>query len=395
MRKLTRWLSPLVLALCTFISPASNADVTRIEQNHPSVSYQGTWQTVDGSAVSGGSVAAASSSNAMVRVTFTGTAIKWIGYRSNGTIGPARVYLDNRFLTSIWMQAETPEPQADIFRIGGLANTEHTLMIEVLGELPGFPSLNDNVAHVVVDAFEIDDGQSEQLVQENDFSVRYNGDWIEVHDPSVSGGSVRAARNTGDSVTVRFNGTGISWIGYRCTCAAGVATVNRGTTTYLQHVHTYSAVREPQAEIYRLEGLPDGEHEFTIRVTGDALGGNSWVAVDAFRILHGSATGGGPETTMPTVTMTSPTNNAQLNGVVTLSADAADNVGVLGVQFLAANDSGTFVVGEDITPPYSVSRDTSQIPDGTRFSLIARAFDAAGNMGSSNNTTLVTIQHAP
>jgi len=40
-----------------------------------------------------------------------------------------------------------------------------------------------------------------------------------------------------------------------------------------------------------------------------------------------------PDTTPPQVLITFPANNAQLSNIVTVTADASDNVGVAGVQF--------------------------------------------------------------
>ena len=54
----------------------------------------------------------------------------------------------------------------------------------------------------------------------------------------------------------------------------------------------------------------------------------------------------------PTVAVTSPLDGATVSGVVVVSADGSDDVGVLGVQFLL---DGTNLGAEDTTPPYSVS----------------------------------------
>src|SRR6185295_6163182 len=41
-----------------------------------------------------------------------------------------------------------------------------------------------------------------------------------------------------------------------------------------------------------------------------------------------------PDTTAPTVSLTAPANGATVSGTVSVTANAADNVGVAGVQFL-------------------------------------------------------------
>src|SRR5207302_7538160 len=60
--------------------------------------------------------------------------------------------------------------------------------------------------------------------------------------------------------------------------------------------------------------------------------------------------------TAPTVSITAPSAGATVTGSVTVSANAADNVGVVGVQFkLDGANLGT----EDLSAPYSTSWDTT------------------------------------
>lgn len=98
-----------------------------------------------------------------------------------------------------------------------------------------------------------------------------------------------------------------------------------------------------------------------------------------------------PDTTSPTVTITGPAPNATVSGTVLATANASDNVGVVGVQFLVdANPFGP----EDTTSPYSVSWDTTAIANGTH-ALSARARDAAGNttMSTPINVTVSNLQN--
>lgn len=89
----------------------------------------------------------------------------------------------------------------------------------------------------------------------------------------------------------------------------------------------------------------------------------------------------------PTVSITNPTNNGTVSGTLTVTANAADNVGVVGVQFLLdGNNLGV----EDTSSPYSVSWNTISSSNGSH-SLTARARDAAGN---STTSTVVTVNVA-
>lgn len=80
------------------------------------------------------------------------------------------------------------------------------------------------------------------------------------------------------------------------------------------------------------------------------------------------------DTTPPTVSA-SQTGNS---GTITLSATASDNVGVTKVEFWVDGA----LKGTATAAPYSMTLDSRSLPNGTH-SLVAKAFDAAGNSASS------------
>ena len=85
--------------------------------------------------------------------------------------------------------------------------------------------------------------------------------------------------------------------------------------------------------------------------------------------------------TAPSVTITSPPNDAVVSGSRTITADATDDVGVGGVQFYV---DGTPLGPEDPVPPYAANWDTRVIPNGAH-TLTARARD------TDNKTTLSAL----
>jgi YD repeat-containing protein len=89
-----------------------------------------------------------------------------------------------------------------------------------------------------------------------------------------------------------------------------------------------------------------------------------------------------PDVTAPSAAVTAPTG--PVSGVVNLSANAADNVGVTGVQFFV---NGTAVGAEDSTSPYSAAWNTTTVANGT-YTVTARARDAAGNTTLSAPVTV-------
>jgi hypothetical protein len=80
-----------------------------------------------------------------------------------------------------------------------------------------------------------------------------------------------------------------------------------------------------------------------------------------------------------------------VSGTVTLSANASDNVGVVGVQFRV---NGVNHGSEDTTAPYSVSWNTSSLTPGTTYTLSAIARDAAGSTATSQSVS-VTVRSPP
>src|SRR3989442_7285724 len=77
----------------------------------------------------------------------------------------------------------------------------------------------------------------------------------------------------------------------------------------------------------------------------------------------------------PTITVTAPSNGATVTGIVAVTATAADNVGIVGVQFKL---DGVNLGAEATTSPYSVTWNTGSVANGPHV-LTAIARDGAGN----------------
>jgi hypothetical protein len=91
----------------------------------------------------------------------------------------------------------------------------------------------------------------------------------------------------------------------------------------------------------------------------------------------------GADATPPTVSLTAPTSGARVSGTTTLTASASDGVGVTRVEFL----DGTTLLGTDTTAPYSLAWNTTGVASGSH-TLKARAYDAAGNVGTSASVSV-------
>ena len=106
------------------------------------------------------------------------------------------------------------------------------------------------------------------------------------------------------------------------------------------------------------------------------------VELDEYFTLTALAT---PDTTPPTVAMTAPANGATVSGLaVTVSANAADNVALGGVQFKL---DGANLGAEVLTSPYSITWNTTAATNGPH-TLTAVARDMSGN---TTTATAVSI----
>jgi hypothetical protein len=124
------------------------------------------------------------------------------------------------------------------------------------------------------------------------------------------------------------------------------------------------------------------------KVTAQDLAGNtSAPSNEAIAVLP-------DDVVAPAVAMTFPADGSTVNSTVAVSAQASDDVGVAGVQFLV---DGNNLGAEDTAAPFSVPWDTTTATNASHR-LSARARDARGNTTVSseisvsvNNTALFTI----
>jgi subtilisin family serine protease len=88
----------------------------------------------------------------------------------------------------------------------------------------------------------------------------------------------------------------------------------------------------------------------------------------------------------PTAAITAPAEGDTVQGNVTISADASDDVGVIRVNFYANNA----FVGMTTSAPYEVVWNTSMASNGS-YILTARAYDAGGNVATSTPVTVTVV----
>ncbi len=92
----------------------------------------------------------------------------------------------------------------------------------------------------------------------------------------------------------------------------------------------------------------------------------------------------------PTASITSPSNSTNVSGVVSVNVNASDNVGVTKVEFYVNG----VLKGSDTASPYVFSWDTAGVAPGA-YTLLVKAYDAAGNVGQASSTVNVVSDAIP
>ena len=139
----------------------------------------------------------------------------------------------------------------------------------------------------------------------------------------------------------------------------------RALTTYYTSGETYAQARTAlisAAKDLYTAGSPEEQAVW-----------NSFAAINV-----GAAWTVSTDTTAPTATA----SETGTTGTITLSATATDNVGVTKVEFYIDGA----LVGTDTTSPYSVTYNSALLVNGSH-GLVAKAYDAAGNVGTSTTVT--------
>jgi len=122
------------------------------------------------------------------------------------------------------------------------------------------------------------------LIQENNSAIAYVGSWYTVSRSFFSGGAAVSSMSAGDTATVTFTGTGISWVGYQDEWS-GIAQVYVDGAL-VATIDTYSSPAVGGGTIYKVSNLASGTHKLTIKATGtkNSASAGSWVWIDSFNI---------------------------------------------------------------------------------------------------------------
>jgi hypothetical protein len=111
-------------------TPTVTTGWSRVQAN--GATYTGTWYDNVHTWHSGGSAKLAMLAGDQARFQFTGTGVRWIGYRDEWA-GMAKVYVDGVLMKKVDTYSSTGKSQQVIYSVEGLAKKAHTLRVYVTG----------------------------------------------------------------------------------------------------------------------------------------------------------------------------------------------------------------------------------------------------------------------
>jgi len=260
--------------------------VSRMQDSDSEITYSGTWKQVNGwiedpeMPWSGRSITQSAESGASATLRFTGTGIGLVGYRGPDG-GIARLSVDGVVVGEIDTYLYSPQLQATLFSKDGLADTDHTLTIDVTGTHG--PSATDSL--IRLDAFDVT--MPGRRYEEGDPAIAYTGSWTYGNrNRPWSEGFANTSFDPGARATFTFTGTGVRWIG----CAKGSIGIAR---VYLDGVFMeeidgfFWPAEDFQRTMFKATGLAPGQHTLVVEATGrkNEWAGLNYVVVDAFDVL--------------------------------------------------------------------------------------------------------------
>ena len=264
----------------------------RFEQNDPRIRYSGSWITGALSSMSSGSYAYALRAGDSFSATFFGTSVAVIG-SLGPSYGIADAWVDGIQYGAFSEYAKTYDHSAPVYSVSRLPLGRHTLTIKVRGAHN--PAGTGNA--VIVDALDVGVAQpaiaipvstATMRAEENNSLLRFEGTWVRVASPVMSGGAYAYSYKAGSSVTGTFVGTGFSVVGSKGPAygKADVYVDGALVTTMSQYAPTFST----GATLYSKNDLNLGEHTVMVRVLGahEAASAGDVVILDALDLADAS-----------------------------------------------------------------------------------------------------------
>ena len=177
------------------------------EQDDTRFIYSGKWTTVAAKSASGGDLDITNASGCKVTIRFYGDGASWIAKKSP-QYGEAEVTLDDGASQTVDLYSATAEWKQKVWKSGSLELGDHTLVISWTGKKnEKAEATNINVDNIIIS------GVLTGTVQQTYTLLKYAGTWSTITSSSASGGTFKQADKSGASVTIKFSGIKLVWIG--------------------------------------------------------------------------------------------------------------------------------------------------------------------------------------
>ncbi len=202
-----------------------------------------------------------------------------------------------------------------------------------------------------------------------------NGKYLQINSATVTAGTITT---TAPATTLSVAASGI-----QCHGAPQVSIKIDGSQALVASVSNSSGWVNYTANI----PISQGTHAISAELKNPLTRGKCSRALnlDVVRALDNSST----DTTPPGVSIANPSNGSTVSGTVNIAASASDNVGVTKVEFYVNNSLSNMVSAS----PYNLSWDTTLVANGA-YSLVAKAYDAAGNVTPSAAVNVTVANNA-
>ncbi|GLH70547.1 hypothetical protein GETHPA_20800 [Geothrix rubra] len=176
--------------------------------------------------------------------------------------------------------------------------------------------------------------------------------------------------NPGETLAVAMTGpSGVDWDLKLVDAAGTQLAISQGNTANENLSYTNS-----------------GSTTKTVYVNPYIYSGTSATPYNLALTYSGGSTPPPADTQAPTVSAT----ESGTSGTVTFNATATDNVGVTKVEFYVDN----VLKGTDTASPYTMTLDSTTLANGSH-TLVAKAYDAAGNVGTSTSVSFSVSNTTP
>ncbi|MCM3626288.1 S8 family serine peptidase [Paenibacillus glycanilyticus] len=244
-----------------------------LEDNDPSLSYEGNWATLSGNSYSNGTLKQLTGDGS-VQFGFRGNVFEWIGTK-NDAQGIGEIWIDGSVAGYAYLYSKTPQSKQSLFKIV-LPNGHHDVVIRSTGGGEQKKSIN-------VDSFVVS-----SLISPLHASADYVGPWANRYGMRYPDGVQSYTTTPGSSVEFTFIGTKVTlW----STTGSNRGKVNiyiDGKSVTPSPIDLYSEELHYVVPVFTSGELSNSEHKIRIVHAGEAnpKSSNSIVSIDGLDVQN-------------------------------------------------------------------------------------------------------------